>query len=105
VPHKDDFPLLHQFKIPIGNSIIRDKLMQELVKYNGGRVINYNQVCNKHGTLTRIPTAKTLKQYEVHMYQKYSFLEEAVNIISECTNELKRKCCRMPLQCFVKTNK
>ena len=36
VPRKDDFLLLHQFKIPIGKSIIRDKLMQEIVKYNGG---------------------------------------------------------------------
>lgn len=36
VPRKDDFLLLHQFKIPIDKSIIRDKLMQEIVKYNGG---------------------------------------------------------------------
>jgi hypothetical protein len=66
-------------------------LLQEIVKFSGGKVIKYNQACNKPGTLTRIPSAKNLKQYTVHMCKKESFLEEMINVISECTNEPKKK--------------
>jgi hypothetical protein len=89
VPHKDDFPLLNKFQIPLGNLLIRDKLLQEIVKFSGGKVIKYNQACNKPGTLTRIPSAKNLKQYTVHMCKKESFLDEMINVMSECTNEPK----------------
>ncbi len=57
--------------------------MQQIVKYSRGRVIKYNQMHNKQGTLTRIPTAKMLKQCAVHMCKKDTFLEEVVSIISE----------------------
>jgi hypothetical protein len=73
IPAKDNFLLLNHFKIPIANDSVRDKLMQEIVKFNGGRVIKYKQVCNKQGALTWVPTAKTLKQYAVHMMKKDSF--------------------------------
>jgi hypothetical protein len=36
IPAKDDFPLLNHFKIPIANDAMRDKLLQEIVKFNGG---------------------------------------------------------------------
>jgi hypothetical protein len=71
---KDNFPLLNQFKIPFANDVIRDKLMQKNVNYYGGRVIKYKQVCNNQGTLTWIPTAKTLKKYAEHMIKKDTFL-------------------------------
>ena len=86
---KDDFPLLNHFKIPIANDSVRDKLMQEIVKFNGGRVIKYKQACNKQGALTWVPTAKTLKQYAVHMMKKDSFLHEILQIISDSTNVVK----------------
>jgi hypothetical protein len=88
IPAKDDFPLLNHFKIPYANDAIRDKL-QEIVKFNGGRVIKYKQACNKQGALTWVPTAKTLKQYAVHMIKKESFLDEILQLINDSANKVK----------------
>ncbi len=46
-------------------------------------------MCHKQGALTRVPTAKTLKQYAVHMMENDSFLDEILQIISDSTNEVK----------------
>jgi hypothetical protein len=36
IPAKDDFPLLNYFTIPFPNDAIRDKLLQEIGKFNRG---------------------------------------------------------------------
>lgn len=85
--NKEEFPLLHRFRIPIKNDAIRDKLMQEIVKYYGGGVIKYNQVCNKQGALTRVPTNSTMHQYTAQMRRKGSFIDEILQIMSNNTKE------------------
>jgi hypothetical protein len=56
--------------------------LQEIVKFSRGKVIKYNQVYNKPGTLARIPSAKKLEALPVHMCKKESFLDETINIIT-----------------------
>ena len=46
-------------------------------------------MCNKQGALTWVPTAKTLKQYAVHMMKKDRFSDEILQIISDSTNVAK----------------
>jgi hypothetical protein len=64
-----------------------DKLLQELVKYNGRNTIEYMQGNNRPGYLVPQPSLRSIKNYEAAISSKSSsFIDNIVNNITKSTS-------------------
>jgi hypothetical protein len=80
----DQYPLLHKLGV---HSDFMDKLLQELVKYNGRNTIEYMQGNNRPGYLVPQPSLRSIKNYEAAISSKSSsFIDNIVNNITKSTS-------------------
>ena len=89
----NQFPLLHKLSV---HSNFMDKLLQELVKYNGWNSIEYVQWNNWPGYLVPHPLFRSIEKYESAITAKTtSFMDNIVSNISKsatCTKSEAAEC-------------
>jgi hypothetical protein len=77
----EQFPFLHKLGV---HSEFMERLMQELIKFNGRNYVEYMQGNNHPGYLLPVPSLRSIEKYESAVKAKStSFMDNIVSIISK----------------------
>lgn len=88
IPDSKEYPLLHQYGVPIQCKSVMDKLLQEVVKFHGGRKIEYTQISQKKGLLLRVQSASSKHLFSKTLRRKGNFLDEMLEFIASSIKDV-----------------
>ncbi len=83
LPDPNEFPLLHSLFITHCTSDIMDRLLKEVIRFNGSNTLNYQKGNNTKGTLINLPSYRSLKNYSKDLMKSTSPVAAIVNFIVE----------------------
>jgi hypothetical protein len=58
-----EYPLFYHHKLNIQNETFHNRVVHELLKFNGGNAVYYHQISWHKGALVRIPSASSSGLY------------------------------------------
>jgi len=82
VPDEEEYPLLYHYGIPVQCKHVRDKLVQEVLKFHGGNAVKYMQANNKRGLVLKIPSSSSRYQFNRNMSCKGNFIDEILEFVA-----------------------
>jgi hypothetical protein len=89
----NEFPLL--CSLGIHSEKHMDSLIQEIVKFNGGKVIKYMQANNRTGFLLPMPSSQNTERFLVEFGKRGSIVDDIMGLITssaQCSKEEAAEC-------------
>lgn len=83
MPDPNEYPLLLSLFSSHSRSDIMDKLLKEVISFNGSNTLNYHKGNNTKGTLINLPSYRSLKNYGKDLTKSTSPVATIVNFIVE----------------------
>jgi len=75
IPDQENFPLLHSlFSMNEGSNNLFNRLINEILKFNGSKAVTYAKGNNTMGTLLEVPQFRSLKGYTKEFKKKIIYL-------------------------------
>jgi len=100
LPDRENFPLLHSLFAQNKGGNVLNRLINELLRFNGSRVMNYAKGNNTLGTLLEVPQFRSLRGYEKDFKKKGSMLDEICNAVARCARVDRSEACEAILSSF-----
>jgi len=87
IPDQENFPLLHSlFSMNEGSNNLFNRLINEILKFNGSKVVTYAKGNNTMGTLLEVPQFRSLKGYTKEFKKKDNILVTLCDHVAKCSN-------------------
>jgi hypothetical protein len=78
------FPLLHSLHMDSDSKM--DRLIQEIIKLNGTKTVNFTGSNNRPGTLFVMPCLRKIKRYDIEFSKKASMIDCIVQHVTQNAN-------------------
>jgi hypothetical protein len=93
IPDKIEFPLLHSlFSLDLGKNLY-NRLLNEVVKYNGGNTIKYKRGNNIEGTIIAVPSFRSLSGYRKEFRQRDSMIDDIIKASAQSSKSNHEEAC------------
>jgi hypothetical protein len=100
IPGRENFPLLHSlFSMNEGSNLF-NRLINEMVRFNGSRVFTYAKGNNTLGTLLEVPQFRSLKGYGKEFKKVDNMLAEICNTVARFAKCEPSEACETILSAF-----
>jgi len=100
IPDRENFPLLHSLYSMNEGSNLLNRLTNEMVRFNGSRVLTYAKGNNTLGTLLEVPQFRSLKGYGKEFKKDGSMLAEICNAVARFAKCDPSEACETILSAF-----
>ena len=82
-----EYPLFYHHKLNIQNETVHNRVVHELLKFNGENAVYYRQISQHKSALVRIPSASSSSLYRSKLKRKRNFMEEVLAFMGASLNK------------------